>query len=304
MPTVALRHESRYDYDRAVTLGPHAVRLRPAPSARTPVVDYQLRVAPAEHRLHWQQDPLGNFVARVIFPEPVAWLEIVVDLVLDLQPINPFDFLLEPSAEQLPFVYEPRVGEELTPFLAPREAGPRLSAWLASVDPKPAPTLERLLALNQRLAREIEYLVREEAGVQSSEETLERGRGSCRDNACLLAEILRHLGVAARFVSGYLIEIRARESTSPPAPDAACDRASLHAWTEAYLPGAGWVGLDPTSGLLASEGHLPLACSVRPERAAPITGSVSESRVRFEHAMRVVRRTSAGVPDPTMSAHR
>ncbi len=291
MPIVALRHESRYDYDRAVTLGPHSVRLRPAPSARTPVVDYRLRVTPAAHRLHWQQDPLGNFVARVIFPEPLASLEIAVDLVVDLEPINPFDFLLEPSAEKHPFVYEPRVYEELTPFLARREAGPRLGAWLAAVDPRPTPTLEWILALNQRLAREVEYLVREEAGVQSSEETLRLGRGSCRDSACLLAEILRQLGVAARFVSGYLIEIASGEVTVAPMPDAPRDMASLHAWTEAYLPGAGWVGLDPTSGLLASEGYLPLACSARPERAAPITGSVSESHVRFEHSVRVVRRS-------------
>ena len=290
LPTVALRHESRYEYDRTVTLGPHAVRLRPAPSARTPVVDYQLRVTPAEHRLHWQQDPLGNFVARVTFPEPLTSLEIAVDLVVDLQPINPFDFLLEPSAEQHPFAYEPWVGEELAPFLARSQSGPQLGAWLASVDPEPAPTLDWILNLNQRLAREIEYLVREEPGVQGSEETLQLGRGSCRDSACLLAEILRHLGVAARFVSGYLVEIASRDARTSPTQEGPRDSASLHAWTEAYLPGAGWVGLDPTSGLLASEGHIPLACSVRPERAAPITGSVSESRVRFEHALRVVRR--------------
>ncbi len=286
---VALHHVTRYRYDRDVALGPQVIRLRPAPHCRTPIVSYSLRVTPAEHFLNWQQDPQGNFLARVVIPKPCRELEVVVDLVAEMSVINPFDFFLEESAEAWPFGYEPWLREELDAFLDVEPPGPRLAAWLRGISREPTRTADFLVDLNGRLQRAIEYVVRMEPGVQTPEETLELSRGSCRDSAWLLVQILRNLGIAARFASGYLIQLApdVRPLDGPPGPQS--DFTDLHAWAEAYLPGAGWVGLDPTSGLLTGEGHIPLACSPKPESAAPITGLVGPCEVEFEHTMSVER---------------
>ncbi len=288
---VALHHDTHYRYDRPVQLGAQTIRLRPAPHCRTPVQAYSLRVTPAEHFLNWQQDPQGNFLARVAVPEPTREFRVVVDLVAEMSIVNPFDFFLEESAEHWPFRYEPWLEDELEPFLrAEKEGtGPRLEAWLAEVPREEAPLVPFLVDLNQRLEREIEYVIRMEPGVQTPEETLGLGRGSCRDSAWLLVHVLRRLGIAARFASGYLIQLVPDQKSldGPSGPSA--DFTDLHAWTEAYLPGAGWVGLDPTSGLLAGEGHLPLACSPKPLTAAPITGKVGRCEVEFEHRMTIER---------------
>jgi uncharacterized protein (DUF2126 family) len=289
---VALHHETRYRYDRPIRLGPQTLRLRPAPHCRTPVIAYSLRVEPADHFLNWLQDPHGNFLARAVFSEPTRELRVVVDLVAEMAIINPFDFFVEESAQKWPFQYEPGLAEELRPYLVTRTAdvsGERLDAWVASVSRAEIVTVDLLVALNQRLQREIEYVIRLEPGVQTSEETLTLARGSCRDSAWLLVHILRRLGIAARFASGYLIQLVADVPSldGPSGPTA--DFMDLHAWAEAYVPGAGWIGLDPTSGLLAGEGHIPLACSPKPQSAAPITGTLDPCEVEFDHAMRVTR---------------
>jgi uncharacterized protein (DUF2126 family) len=286
---VALHHETTYRYDRLVSLGPQVIRLRPVPHCRTPIVGYSLRVTPEEHFLNWQQDPQGNFLARVVVRTPTRQLQVVVDVVADLSIINPFDFFLEESAEEWPFAYEPALAEELEPYLATEPAGPLLEAWLRGVAREPARTVDFLVALNQRLQADIEYVVRLEPGVQSPEETLGLARGSCRDSAWLLVQILRRLGIAARFASGYLIQLVADVPSldGPSGPSA--DFTDLHAWAEAYLPGGGWIGLDPTSGLLAGEGHLPLACSPKPQSAAPISGTLDECEVELIHSMSVAR---------------
>lgn len=286
---VALHHETRYAYDRSVALGPQVIRLRPAPHCRTPIRSFSLHVAPDGHFLNWQQDPHGNFLARVVFPEPADHLHVSVDLVADMEVLNPFDFFLEESANDFPFEYEPWLAEELLPYLKAMPAGRRLKRWLAAVPREPRPTVEFLFALNQRLYEDLEYVVRMEPGVQEPERTLELGRGSCRDSAWLLVQILRHLGIGARFASGYLIQLRADVESldGPSGPEK--DFTDLHAWAEAYVPGAGWIGLDPTSGLFAGEGHLPLACTPKPQSAAPITGLVGECEVEFSHTMEVER---------------
>ncbi|MCA9512859.1 MAG: transglutaminase family protein, partial [Myxococcales bacterium] len=286
---VALHHETRYRYDRRVALGAQTIRLRPAPHCRTPIASYSLRVEPAEHFLNWQQDPQGNFLARVVVPEPCEAFTVTVDLVADMAVINPFDFFLEEEATHVPFAYAPELAVELRPFLECGPDTPRLAAWVAGVPRARAATMDALVALNQRLQREIEYVVRLEPGVQTPEETLALARGSCRDSAWLLVQILRRLGIAARFASGYLIQLApdVRSLDGPSGP--AADFTDLHAWAEAYLPGAGWIGLDPTSGLLAGEGHIPLACSPSPSSAAPISGALEPCEVDFEHAMSVAR---------------
>ncbi len=286
---VALHHETTYEYDRLVNLGPQVIRLRPAPHCRTPIISYSLRVEPSEHFLNWQQDPQGNYLARVVFPKVTSHFKVEVDLVADMTVINPFDFFLEEYAQKFPFVYEPGLAHELAPFLAHPEPGPLLAEWLASVDRTPQSSNDFLVGINQRLQREVSYLIRMEPGVQTPEFTLTSRSGSCRDTAWLLVQALRNLGLAARFVSGYLIQLRAdvKALDGPSGPTE--DFTDLHAWAEVYLPGAGWIGLDPTSGLFAGEGHIPLAASPDPTSAAPVTGLVDPCQVRFEHHMAVRR---------------
>jgi uncharacterized protein (DUF2126 family) len=272
-----------------VSLGPQTVRLRPAPHCRTPILSYSLTVTPKQHFINWQQDPFSNYLGRLVFPEQTPAFEVEVDLVAEMIVINPFDFFLSPEAEHFPMTYDAGLAADLSPYMAREPAGPKLSAYLAGIDRAPRPTIDFLVALNQRLGQAIRYLIRLEPNVQSCEQTLTLGSGSCRDSAWLLVNLLRHLGLAARFVSGYLIQLApdVKSLDGPSGPES--DFTDLHAWTEVYLPGAGWVGLDPTSGLFAGEGHIPLACSPEPQTAAPISGALDECQVEFSHQMTVRR---------------
>ena len=286
---VALNHKTVYRYDRLVNLGPQIVRLRPAPHCRTPILSYSLRVTPKHHFLNWQQDPQSNYQARFVFPEKTREFVVEVDLVAEIAAINPFDFFLEEKAQTIPFTYEPWLERELRPYLETEEPGPLLADYLAGISREPAASINFLVDINQRLQKDIGYVIRLEPGIQTCEETLGKRTGSCRDSAWLLVQILRNLGLAARFVSGYLIQLTADQKAldGPSGPEA--DFTDLHAWTEVFLPGAGWVGLDPTSGLLAGEGHIPLACTPDASSAAPISGLVDECEVEFGHEMSVTR---------------
>jgi uncharacterized protein (DUF2126 family)/transglutaminase-like putative cysteine protease len=286
---VALHHKTIYEYDRLVTLSPQLIRLRPAPHTRTPILAYSLKVLPEKQFLNWQQDPHGNFLARLVFPEPTRLFSVEVDLQAEMTVINPFDFFLEPYAEQFPFAYTEEERRELSPFLETQTAGPELLKYLDTIPRQKTNTIGFLVELNRRLQQQIRYVIRLEPGVQSPEETLELRSGSCRDSGWLLVEILRHLGLAARFVSGYLIQLKpdVKPIDGPSGPEE--DFTDLHAWAEVYLPGAGWIGLDPTSGLFAGEGHIPLAATPSPQGAAPVSGWVSTCEVHFRHEMRVSR---------------
>ena len=286
---IALHHVSHYRYDRAVNLGPQVVRLRPAPHSRTRVLSYALKVEPGEHFINWQQDPQGNYLARLVFPEKTRELKIEVDLVAEMAVFNPFDFFLEPYAEKIPFAYTEGEQLELAPYLVKLPAGKLFAKYLAGIELTPTPSVDFLVALNQRLSTDISYLIRLEPGVQTPEESLEKASGSCRDSAWLLVQLFRHLGLAARFVSGYLIQLTADVKSLDGPSGTEVDFTDLHAWCEVYLPGAGWIGLDPTSGLFAGEGHIPLACSPEPSSAAPISGGVDECECEFSHKMWVER---------------
>ena len=285
----ALHHVTHYRYDRPVTLGPQVIRLRPAPHCRSKIISYSLKVEPAGHFINWQQDPFANYQARLVFPEKTREFKVTVDVVMDMAVYNPFDFFLEPSAENYPFQYDKLLSQELAPYLAAAPLTPELSAYLARVDRSERRSIDFLVAINQRVHHDIRYLIRMEPGVQTPHETLSLGSGSCRDSAWLLVQMLRHCGLAARFVSGYLIQLTPDVKALDVPSGTEVDFTDLHAWCEVYLPGAGWVGLDATSGLLAGEGHIPLACTPQPSGAAPIEGGVDKAGVEFSHAMKVTR---------------
>jgi uncharacterized protein (DUF2126 family) len=286
---VALNHVTHYRYDRPVKLGPQIIRLRPAPHCRTRVLTYSQRIEPGEHFCNWQQDPFANYMARLVFPEKTREFKVEIDVVAEMAVYNPFDFFLEPSAEMFPFTYDASLLHELAPYLARLPMSPLVNAYLEKVDRRPRKIVDFLVDLNAMLYRDLAYVIRMEPGVQTPEQTLTLKSGSCRDSGWLLVQLLRHLGLAARFASGYLIQLTPDVKSLDGPSGAEKDFTDLHAWCEVFLPGAGWIGLDPTSGLLAGEGHLPLACTPQPSSAAPIEGGVDPSEVEFSHTMKVTR---------------
>ncbi len=285
---VLLRHRTLYRYDQPVGLGPHIVRLRPAAHTRATIEAYNLELTPTP-TLRWQQDPWGNRIARLTFSKDqrVKEFAVAVDLALDIRPVNPFDYFVDDRCEQLPFEYPDGLKAELAPLLE-RTKGPLLEQFVAEQPPSGHVT-DWLVALNARVAARVEYLIRLDPGLQTSEQTLTKNSGSCRDSAQLLVDVLRANGLAARFVSGYLIQLVDEGNVPDLAKGVLKDVADLHAWAEVYVPGAGWIGLDGTSGLFCGEGHIPLACTVNAESAAPVTGTSERAASGFEYEMEVVR---------------
>lgn len=282
---VKLHHKTQYNYDKDITIFPQVIRLRPAPHTRTPIHSYSLRIAPEKYFINWMQDPFGNYEARIVFLEKADHFKIEVDLVAEMTVINPFDFFLEESAENFPFVYDELLKKELAPYLEVNEDSDLLKNYISQIDISKRRVVDFLVDVNQKLQGDIGYIIRMEPGIQSCDETLTLRKGSCRDSAYLMVQVLRHLGLAARFTSGYLIQLVPDQKAidGPTGPKE--DFTDLHAWTEVFLPGAGWVGLDPTSGLFAGEGHIPLACTPNPSSAAPVTGGIemgTESTLDFE----------------------
>ena len=226
-----------------------------------------LTVLPTPNTLQWFPDAQG-ILARVLFSEPIAHFDLTVALTADLAEVNPFGFSLEPDTATWPFRYPPLLGQELAPCRIAEPVRPWLARLLADLSLGEQPSVDLLVALNQCVRARIGYVTRMEPGVQSPAQTMEQGRGSCRDVAWLLVQAARSLGFAARFVSGYLIQLVNAE------------RPARGSWRTAqtctpgrmYLPGAGWIGFDATSGLITGTEHIPLASSVHPESAAPVSG--------------------------------
>ncbi|MEL6107214.1 MAG: transglutaminase family protein, partial [Planctomycetota bacterium] len=286
---VALHHRTTYHYDRPTQLGPQLIRLRPAHHTRTPIAAYNLRVEPEEHFLNWQQDPFANPVARTVFPNPTRKFEVVVDLEAEMTVINPFDFFLEEGSDAWPFEYRGEVKAQLTPYLVTEEMTPELANFIGRFPKQDERLNDFLVNVNQLAQETVDYTVRLEPGVQTPEQTLTLASGSCRDSAWLMVQAFRHIGIASRFASGYAIQLAADEKPIEGPTGPAEDFCDLHAWCEVYLQGAGWVGLDPTSGLFAGEGYIPLACTPHYGDAAPIAGGLGECEVEFEHEMKLTR---------------
>lgn len=286
---VAISHKTVYQFDRMVTLSPHVFRLRPAVHCRTPIKAYTLRIEPKEHFINWQQDPFGNILARVVFPKSCQKLSVEVEIIADMTTINPFDFFVEDYASNYPFAYDALTEKELQPYLEQTEEGLLLNQWVDAFDQSERSINDFIVEVNRKVFNDLSYNIRMEVGIQSCEETLTKRSGSCRDSAWLLVQILRKLGLAARFVSGYLVQLTSdlKSLDGPSGPEQ--DFTDLHAWTEVYIPGAGWIGLDPTSGLLAGEGHIPLACTPDPASAAPVSGATDKCEVAFEFSNSVTR---------------
>ena len=287
---VAVKHSTSYKYEKAINMSPQVLRLRPAPHTRTPIDSYSIKISPENHFINWQQDAFGNYLARVVFPQKVSEFIVDVEVIADMKVINPFDFFIEDYAETTPFDYDADLKKELKAYLEYSAEGNHFKKWLAGLDEfKGLKTIDFLVTVNQKLYNAINYTIRLEHGVQSPDYTLEKALGSCRDSAWVLVETFRQLGIASRFVSGYLIQLKAdkKSTDGPSGPEE--DFTDLHAWCEVYIPGAGWIGLDPTSGLLAGEGHIPLCCSPTPSSASPITGLTDPVEVKFFYSNKVFR---------------
>ena len=283
-------HLTHYKYDNPVRLGPQIIRLKPAAHSKTKVISHTLKVSPENHFVNLQQDPYGNYLARFVFPDPVTELKIEVDLVADMTVYNPFDFFVEEETEHWPFDYPEDLREDLEIYRTPEPMGPALETFMASVDRSRQRTVDMVVGLNARLQQQVGYVIRMKPGVQTPEETLTTASGSCRDSSWLLVQILRHLGFAARFVSGYLIQLTPDLKALDGPSGTEVDFTDLHAWCEVYIPGAGWIGLDPTSGLLTGESHIPLAATPHYRNAAPISGGYfGMANTAFDFAMTVDR---------------
>lgn len=286
---VAIHHHTQYEYDRTVFVSPHLIRLKPVAHSRAIIESYSLTIKPENHVVHWQQDPFGNFIARIDFWESMQMMTIDVDITASLVPVNPFDFFLDTYAQSFPFVYDAQLTKYLSPYLEIVDNGPLLNGWLQQTDQTEQGTVDFLIKLNKRLNQDIAYSIRMEEGVQTAEETLELAIGSCRDSGWLLVQILRHFGLASRFVSGYLAQVAPDVQAPADVDNPIVNSLALHAWSEVYIPGAGWIGLDPTSGMLATEGHIALACTPDPAGAAPVTGTTDITQTTLSYINTLVR---------------
>ena len=291
---VALHHVTHYKYDRPIDLGPQTVRLRPAPHTRTPILSYSLKVTPANHFVNWQQDPQGNWLARFVFPEKATELKIEVDFTAQMTVVNPFDFFVEAYASSVSVQLHQRSQDRAGALSRHRRAGPLFDAFWKGIPREADSTVDFLVELNAQLQKKISYVIRMEPGIQTPEETLALGSGSCRDSAWLLDPDFRHLGLAARFVSGYLIQLRRRSIRST-------GRARSTAISPTCTPGPRSIcrapagsGSTSTSGMLAGEGHIPLAATPHYRSAAPISGRVEPpSRFRLRDERHAHRRGAA-----------
>lgn len=287
---VAITHTIEQCFDRPVRLSTHWLRVRPAPQARARISAYSLTLHAEPHFLNWVRDPFENHLARVDFPEPLGSLKIELEFIAELEPSNPLDFLLEPDAASHPFSYPDQLRKELLPCLKINQPGRELRQWLSTLTRKPMSTVERLDLVNRRIQSAHAVTPSVSLGPRDAEVVLSQRRGSCWDLAWLLTVTLRHLGLAARLACGHRIIL----AQGPGGRDS----VSLHGWSEAYLPGAGWIGLDPVAGLFTTEAYVPFACAPDPLRVRPIVGYREACEEQQVEQLRIVRLEARQSADP------
>lgn len=277
---LVVHYRAEYVYDAPASLSTHVLRLFPRPDPLILVRRRALKTVEGAI-VQTRRDVFDNVVASCFFPELLSSLPVELDLDLDIRERNPFDFLLEPRGLQMPCAYTAKERRVLSPFLAATEP----VAFPGPTAPAVRPMVDGLVSMNRWIAEAIRYERREGGGPRSANETLRQGSGACRDVAVLLAEALRHNGIAARLVSGFLWEGDADEQDRRAA-------SAMHAWVDAYLPGAGWVGLDPTHGVLCDHCFVATAVGLRPDDIAPVSGSYFSDipvRSRLTTAIEVTR---------------
>ena len=267
-----ITHETRYRYDEPVSLSPHLLYLRPRENSRQRLHHFNLSITP-EPLLSCANDPLDNEIWSTIFPELTDTLDIYTEAIVETLETNPFNFVLKSYAIESPFEYEPVLKFALGPYLAPpfNETQRELRTWIdQNFAQRPKGTVDMLSAFSLLINERLAYTRREEHGIQPSVTTLRQGSGACRDFAVLFVELCRTLGLAARFVSGYM-----------HAPDDDNHRTigAMHAWAEVYLPGAGWKAIDPTHGVWCDDRFVAVAHAAQAETVNPVQGAYFGKKV-------------------------
>ncbi len=261
---LGVRYETAYRYDRPVRFSRHELRLIPRGDVFTQLLRWQFETNPGA-TVRFGRDVFDNCVVACSYAEPGSELRFQLELDLALEKKNPFDFILAPSAANLPFAYAPELREVLSPFQKSGLTKPlEIPRWKSPSAAAPRATVAALVELNERLHECVGYERREEGPARSPAETLRLGKGACRDVALLLAALLRQAGLAARLTSGYLREADSKSRRA---------EGSLHAWTEVYLPGAGWIGMDPTNGIFCNHNFIAAAVGIESADVTPIDGS-------------------------------
>lgn len=280
MTRVSVKHRIDYAYDHKVLLSPHRFRLAPQPDTYSLIEEYSFVLRPA-NRLYWQHDVYGNKMVRADFADRTDFMSLEVTLDIQQNSFNPFDVLVDNESQCFPFLYPAMVKNALLPYLQIVDrSSAALSAFVGDTEKFYGETLSFLVKLNMYVCNHIGYVCRIEEGVQSCEMTLKARTGSCRDSAWLMVQVLRRLGLASRFVSGYLIQLGTVSG----------DSVELHAWAEVFIPGASWIGLDTTSGLFTSEGHIALAAGPGPEQVAPVEGLTELCSVSMTYQFELTNR--------------
>lgn len=281
-----ISHVTRYEYDRPVRFNPHLLYLRPRENPLLQVNRFKLAFRP-EANISWMRDDFDNLPASVQFFLDSDVLEIRSDSSVTTTDLPPFDFMVRDYAMSFPFEYEPLHRFNLGIYLTPPDQATQVAVrqWILNRLPAPPKeTVSWVFALNEALYRNLGYTRREEVGIQTTLQTLQLGTGSCRDYAVALVDCARTLGLAARFVSGYLFDPSANGNVS----------GDMHAWVEIFLPGAGWRGIDPTNGIFCHNGYVPVAHAVVAESVNPIQGSFHSPVPASAKLFRDVRVRSVG----------
>lgn len=281
MRTLEIVHHTQYNFSKPVQASPHIIRLNPTLNYKNKILEHSLQVFPEVFHQNNHLDVYGNPISRLVFLSKIEFLTVEVKMKVEVQDINPFDFFLSLAIENYPFKYPNSVQSYLQSYLEVVD-DEVIEHWLKSKNPpKQHKTLDYVTSLNKLVHQHLNYTVRLEPGVYSPKETIEKGGGSCRDYSWLLVNMYRMHGIAARFVSGYLIDLNFEVDNK--------DQLSLHAWVEVYLPGAGWLGLDPTSGLLVTAYYIPLCAVPHYKDAAAISGNTEVCEVSMSYLSSVSR---------------